>query len=598
MKKYIPNLRFLYVLILLNFLFSGILSAQSLKLKLIETSDVHGAVFPFDFRDNRPARTSLSQVYSYVKEERSNKDQEVVLLDNGDILQGQPVVYYYNFEKTDVPHILSEVMNFMQYDAASVGNHDIETGHPVYDRINKEFKFPWMAANAVTKKTGKPYFKPYTIIKRKGVKIAVLGLITPAIPNWLPEKIWAGMEFQDMIETARKWVKIIKEKEKPDVLVGLFHSGVEWNYNNQTADMPKNENASELVAEKVPGFDVVFTGHDHKIWNKNLKNSDGADVLLLGPNNDARTAAQASLTLNYDKASHRWKKQEAKGDIIEIKNYKPDEEFMKKFTPAMEEVKTYVAKPIGNFTETISTRESMFGDSRFMDLIHAIQLDLTKADISFAAPLSFDTKIDKGEVFVRDMFKLYKFENLLYTMELKGSEIKGFLEHSYAIWFNQMTDSSSHLINFKTDEKGNPVKNARDNTYELKAPYYNFDCAAGIKYTVDVSKPEGERVSIISMADGTPFDMNKTYKAAVNSYRGNGGGGHLTEGAKIPKDELPKRIINSTEKDLRFYLMKWIEKEKTVTPKAFGSWKVIPEDWYLKGKERDYPLLYNSRHSD
>ncbi|HEX2866038.1 MAG TPA: bifunctional metallophosphatase/5'-nucleotidase [Ignavibacteriales bacterium] len=598
MKKYILKSELLYVLILLNFLFSGISQAQSLKLKLIETSDVHGAVFPYDFRDNRGARTSLSQVYTYVKEERNNKDQEVVLLDNGDILQGQPVVYYYNFEKTGVPHILSEVMNFMQYDAASVGNHDIETGHPVYDRINKEFKFPWMAANAVVKKTGKPYFKPYTIINRKGVKIAVLGMITPAIPNWLPEKIWAGMEFLDMIETAKKWVKIIKEKEKPDVLIGLFHAGVEWNYNGQTADMPKNENASELVAEKVPGFDVVFTGHDHKIWNKNVKNPDGADVLLLGPNNDARTAAEASLTLNYDKTSKSWKKETAKGNIIEIKNYQPDEEFMKKFTPAMEEVKTYVAKPIGNFTETISTRESMFGDSKFMDLIHAIQLDLTKADVSFAAPLSFDTKIDKGEIYVRDMFKLYKYENLLYTMKLKGSEIKGFLEHSYALWFNRMTDSSSHLINFKTDKNGNPVKNARNNIYELKAPYYNFDCAAGIKYTVDVSKPEGERVNIISMADGSPFDMNKTYKAAVNSYRGNGGGGHLVEGAKIPKDELPNRIINSTEKDLRYYLMKWIEKEKTVTPKAFGNWKVIPEDWYLKGKEKDYPLLYSSRHSD
>lgn len=598
MKKYIPKTTFIYVLILLNLFLSGFLSAQSVKLRIIETSDVHGAVFPFDFRNNKPASTSLAQVYSYVKQERADKSQEVVLLDNGDILQGQPVVYYYNFEKTDVPHILSEVMNFMQYDAASVGNHDIETGHPVYDRINKEFKFPWMAANAVYKKSGEPYFKPYTIINRKGVKIAVLGLITPAIPNWLPEKIWAGMEFEDMIQTAQKWVKLIKEKEKPDVMVGLFHAGVEYEYNNQSADMPKNENASRLVAERVAGFDVVFTGHDHKIWNMNVKNPSGKDVLLAGPNNDARTVAEADLVLNYDKASKSWGKETVKGEIVEIKNYKPDEEFMQKFTPAMEEVKTYVAKPIGNFTETISTRESMFGDSPFMDLIHAIQLDLTKADVSFAAPLSFDTKIDKGEIYVRDMFKLYKFENLLYTMELTGKEIKGFLEHSYSLWFNQMKNSDDHLINFKKDESGNPVKNARDNIYELKAPYYNFDCAAGIIYTVDVSKPEGERVTIISMADGSPFDMNKTYKAAVNSYRGNGGGGHLTEGAKIPKDELSKRIINSTEKDLRFYLMKWIEKEKTVTPHAFGNWKVIPEDWYQKGKEKDYQLLYNSRHSD
>lgn len=595
MKKNILKISFLYVLISLNLLLSGLSPAQTVRLKLIETSDVHGAIFPFDFRDNRPDNTSLAQVYSYVKQERSNKDQEVVLLDNGDILQGQPVVYYYNFEKTDVPHILAEVMNFMQYDAASVGNHDIETGHPVYDRISREFKFPWMAANAIDKKSGEPYFRPYTIINRKGVKIAVLGLITPAIPNWLPEKIWQGMQFEDMIQTAQKWVKIIKEKEKPDLMVGLFHSGVEYTYNNQDANTPKNENASELVAERVAGFDVIFTGHDHKIWNMTVKNPSGGEALLMGPNNDARTAAEAGLVMNFDKASGKWKKESAKGQVVEIKDYKPDGEFMQKFTPAMEEVKAYVAKPIGTFTETISTRQSMFGDSPFMDLIHSIQLDLTKADVSFAAPLSFDTRIDKGDIFVRDMFKLYKFENLLYTMQMTGKEIKGFLEHSYSLWFNQMKNADDHLINFKLDEKGNPVQNPRNHNYELKAQYYNFDCAAGIKYTVDVSKPAGERVTIISMADGTPFDFNKTYKAAVNSYRGNGGGGHLTEGAGILKDELQGRIINSTEKDLRFYLMKWIEKQKTVTPKAFGNWKVIPEEWWEKGKEKDFQLLYNGK---
>lgn len=598
MKRNTLRTRVLLFLFSFTLILNGTISAQALKLKIIETSDVHGAVFPYDFKNDRQASTSLAQAYSYIKQERKNGQQEVVLLDNGDILQGQPVVYYYNFEKTNVPHILSEVMNFMQYDAATIGNHDIEAGHPVYDRINKEFKFPWMAANAVDRKSGQPYFKPYTVINRKGVKIAVLGLITPAIPNWLPEKIWAGMAFEDMIKSAEKWVKIIKETEKPDVLIGLFHSGVEYDYNNQSAETPKNENASRLVAERVKGFDAIFTGHDHKVWNLTLKDPSGSDVLLLGPNNDSRTVAVANLSLNYNKESKRWEKQSAAGEIVEIRSFKPDDEFMQNFTPAMNEVKQYVSEPIGNFTETISTRQSLFGDSPFMDLIHSIQLEMTGADVSFAAPLSFDTKIDKGEIYVRDMFKLYKFENLLYTMEMTGREIKGFLEHSYSLWFNQMKSGDDHLINFKLDKDGNPSRNERDNSYELKAQYYNFDCAAGIKYTVDVSKPVGERVTIISMSDGTPFDLNKKYKAAVNSYRGNGGGGHLTEGAKIPKDELPGRIITSTDKDLRFYLMKWIEKNKTVTPKAFGNWQVIPTEWWQKGKEKDFKLLFpNGKNS-
>lgn len=578
-------LLFIYFIISLTLIYG-----QNVRLKFIETSDVHGSIFPYDFSSDRKANTSLAQVQTYVEQERKKSGQDVILLDNGDILQGQPVVYYYNFEKTKVPHLLAEVMNFMKYDAGTVGNHDIETGHPVYDRFNRQLKFPWLAANAVKTKTGKPYFAPYKIINKKGVKVAVLGLITPAIPQWLPEKIWAGIEWEDMIESARKWVKIIKEKENPDVIVGLFHAGVEYTYNNQTADQAKNENASRLVAERVPGFDIVFTGHDHKVWNMTVKDPDGKDVIVTGPTNAARNVAAVQVDLQYNKESRKWDKK-LNAETVEIKDFQPDSLFMARFSPAMEEVKVYVSKPVGSFTESISTRESMFGSSPFMDLIHTIQLELTKADVSFAAPLSFDARIDKGTIYVRDMFKLYRFENLLYTMSLTGKEIKGFLEHSYDLWFNQMKDENDHLIAFKFDKDGN-ISKSREGNYELKAQYYNFDCAAGIKYTVDVSKPAGSRITIHSMADGKPFDMNKKYKVAVNSYRGNGGGNHLTQGAGIDKAELSKRIITSTEKDLRYFMMKWIEKKKTVEPKSLNLWDVVPAEWYKKGREKDYPLLY------
>ncbi len=115
-------------------------------LKIIETSDVHGAILPYDFIRDRELDTSLSQLSTYLKEQRAKSGQQVILIDNGDILQGQPIVYYYNFEKTDTIHICADVMNYLGYDAAVVGNHDIEAGHPVYDKLVKEFKFPWLAA--------------------------------------------------------------------------------------------------------------------------------------------------------------------------------------------------------------------------------------------------------------------------------------------------------------------------------------------------------------------------------------------------------------------------------------------------------------------
>ena len=565
------------------------LFAQTINIKIIETSDVHGSLYPYDFINNKTINTSLAQIYTYVKEERANKKQDVILLDDGDILQGQPVVYYYNFEKTNVPHICSQIMNYMKYDAGTVGNHDIEPGHSVYDKINKEFNFPWLAANAVNTKTGKPYFKPYTIIKRGGIKIAILGLITPAIPNWLPEKIWHGIRFDDMIEAARKWVKIIKEKEKPDLLIGLFHSGIEYDYNGQSADAPFNENASKLVAEKVPGFDIILAGHDHKVWNFTVKDPNGKNVLILDPSNAARNAAVATLSLNYDSTTSSWKK-EITGEIIASKNYKPDPEYMNKFASSISEVKKYVSKPIGIFTKAISTRESMFGDSPFVDFIQKVQLGLTHAEVSFSEPLSFNAEIKKDTVYVSDMFKLYKYENLLYTLKMSGQEIKDYLEYSYGHWFNQMKNADDDLINFKKDSAGN-IKYIR-NEAQLATNYYNFSSAAGINYTVDVSKPAGKRLMITSFTNGKPFKLNKYYKVAMNSYRGNGGGGLLILGAKISKDEISKRLITSTQKDLRYYIMKWIEKNKIITPVSLNNWEVLPKDWWLKGKEKDYKIIF------
>lgn len=588
-------------ILLTFFILTFTIFAQTVKLKFIETSDVHGSLFQYDFIKGELGNSSLAQIYNYIVQEREKKDQSVVLLDDGDILQGQPIVYYYNFDlpagqagKTNVPHIVAQVMNYMKYDAATVGNHDIEPGHAVYDKIRKEFNFPWLAANAVDVKTGKPYFKPYTIINRDGIKIAVLGMITPAIPNWLPKKIWRGIEFKDMIETAKKWVPIIQKKEKPDLMIGLFHSGVEADYGGADPNAPKNENASQLVAEKVPGFDIVFVGHDHHGWNYTVKNSEGKLVHILGTINAARTAAVANVTLTKDNSTGKWKK-EITGEIIESKNYKENVPYVKKFTREVEEVYSYVSKVIGFFNESVSTKESMFGDSPFIDLIQKVQLEITKADVSFAAPLSFNAEIKRGPVRVRDMFSLYKYENLLYTMKLTGQEIKNYLEYSYGLWFNQMKDENDHLLNFKKDDKGNLVLDG--GRPQLKGQYYNFSSAAGINYTVDVSKPAGQRINIISMVNGKPFDLTKKYRVAINSYQGNGGGGLLTKGAGIPQNKLAERVITSTEKDLRYYLMKWIEKHKHVTPKTFGNWKVIPADWWEKGKEKDFKILYGENSS-
>ena len=561
--------------------------SRTKSISIIESTDIHGVILPYDFIEKAKINVSMASSYDYIKKVREKKDA-TFLLDNGDNLQGQPEVYYYNFIDTVKPHFLSEVMNYMKYDAGTVGNHDIEAGHSVYDRLVNEYNFPLLAANAVETKTGKPYFKPYRIIEKDGIKIAVFGLVTPAIPNWLPSELYSGIEFRDMVETARQWMPIIMN-EKPDLVVGLFHSG--WDRNE--AKIPDtnnlNENGSAAVAYNVPGFDIIFNGHDHKVANEKFVNSAGDTVLILNGGSRSEKLAEADIVFTGKKIKGKQQKK-ISGEIVNVADYKPDPGFMEKFNPQYKIIEEYVNRVIGTSSETVTSREAYFGSSAFIDMIHLIQLQITGADISFAAPLSFDVRIEKGPVNVADMFKLYRFENMLYTMNLTGEEIQKYLEYSYSGWLNTMTGPNDLMLKLRMGKDGKPV--LTNGKAYFKNQSYNFDSAAGIDYTVDVSRPEGSRITISGFTDGRPFEKNKMYKVAVNSYRGNGGGGHFTEGAGIGKDELRKRLIKSTDRDLRYYILKSIEAKKSISPVPLNNWKIIPENWVKTEMHSEYEMLF------
>ena len=554
---------------------------REVKLKLVQTSDVHGNYYPYDFIVGREAAGSLSRVCSYVRQERRTYGDRLMLLDNGDILQGQPTAYYYNYIDTTSVHLCADMMNFMGYDAGNMGNHDVETGRTVFDRWASDCRFPILGANIVDAATGQPHFKPYVVLQRGGVKVAVLGLITPAIPAWLSENLWRGLRFDDMEETARRWMQVIREREQPDVVVGIFHSG----RNAYVMNGKYNENASADVARRVPGFDVVMMGHDHALACEKVVNVEGDSVLIINPANNASVVAAVDVTLAL--RDGRVTGKHVSGELVRMDGYKPDAEFTTHFAPQRKTVEQFVSKRIGRFTEGISTRPAYFGPSAFVDFIHQLQLAISGADISLAAPLSFDAQIPAGDIFVSDMFNLYKYENMLYVMSLSGKEIRGALEMSYALWTNRMTSADDPLLLLRD----RPREGAADRAV-FQNPSYNFDSAAGILYTVDVTKPEGQKVHIVSMADGTPFDEEKMYRVAVNSYRGNGGGELLTRGAGILQDELEKRILSSTDKDLRYYLMQYIERQQTLTPRSLNQWRFIPEDWAGPASSRDYKRLF------
>lgn len=552
---------------------------REVVINIVETSDVHGNFYPYNFIERKPWSGSLARVHSFLKEQREIYGNNLLLFDNGDILQGQPTAYYYDYLAADKPHVAAEMLNYLGCNLGTLGNHDLETGHAVYDNWIKQCKFPVLGANIVDAKTGEPYLKPYEVFERDGVKIAVLGLITESIPCWLPEVLWSGLKFEPMLESAKKWVNVIKTKEQPDVLIGLFHSGRDG---QKLGNMI--ENASQLVAENVRGFDVILFGHDHSRFCQVVETDEWDDIMMVNPGNNANYAASVKIIVRKHPTKNGTKEVQAK--LVDLSRYAVSEEFMDRFGTQFDEVNDFVNRKIGTIDRTIYSREAFFGSSEFVDLLHSLQLELTGADVSFCAPLSATAKIAEGDIHVSDMFSLYRFENMLYTMKLTGQEIKDYLEMSYDLWTNQMTSPGDHILLIESDPKSQ-----NDERYRFKNMTFNFDSAAGIKYTVDVTKPRGEKINIISMANGGKFYLDKVYKCAINSYRGNGGGDLLTKGAGIPSEELASRIISSTEKDLRYYLMKHIEKAKTLKPRALNQWKFVPENWAEPALDRDRKLV-------
>jgi 2',3'-cyclic-nucleotide 2'-phosphodiesterase/3'-nucleotidase len=561
-------------------------TSKTVRFKVIETSDVHGHFFPYDFMEKKPIKGTLSRANTYIKKEREKFGKSnLLLIDNGDILQGQPCVYWTNYVMPENENLAASVINYMQYDAETVGNHDIEPGHKVYDKWIREVRCPLLGANIVfagqtssvsqtntaSKSSIYTGLQPYSIHYIDGVKIAIIGMLTPAIPNWLPNSVWKGIEFEEMTSCAKKWVKYLKEVERPDLIFGLFHSGKDGGISTPEYE----ENATAAVAREVPGFDIIFFGHDHQVHNEWITNKDGQQVLIIDPSCYVKNVAEAEIELTFEKG--KLTKKDIKGEIVSVLDEPIDEQMVGHFQKDIDAVKAYVDRKIGTFENNLYTRESFFGNSAFTDLIHNLQMKITGADISITAPLSFNSVIKAGDVTVGDILRM------------TGEEIRKHLEMSYDIWTNQMKSPDDHIMLLR-DNKEEDQQRAGFKYYT-----FNFDSACGIDYEVDVTKPNGEKVRILRMSNGEPFDEKKWYKVAMNSYRANGGGELLTHGAGIPQDSLSSRVLYCSELDQRHYLMEEIERQGTINPQPNSNWKFVPEDWAKPALERDRKQLFGDK---
>ena len=526
----------------------GSLADGEYRVTVCSTTDVHGAYFDSAYVDNMAAKTSLANVSSYLKEIRGEGVQPV-LIDVGDNLQGDNAAYYFNYVATDVPHVYPRIAAYLGYDAIVVGNHDIETGHDVYDRVARELTMPYLAANAAFdrdengradmdenpdgKTVSDSYFVPYCVVDRGGVKVAIVGMTNGNIKSWLADDIWRGMDFQIISEMVQPVIDRMIEKEKPQLVVLAVHSGT-------GAEQPNRENEAQYLAATLRGVDIVLNGHDHRPVAREVENVNGGSVVLIDAGTKAVVVGQADFTLTVKNGKVVSKSVDYK--LVPMEKYPVDPDYVAAFKEDFNAVKAFAQRPIGQLSENIFLADALDGPSTYINLVQTVQLASSGADISFAAPLTSSGVVPKGVIEFQDLVSIYKFENQLYVVEMTGKQIKDYLEYSYKNWVNK------------------------------SGPSYNWDSADGIRYEVSRKAPDGERVKILSMNDGTPFDLDKTYKVAMTSYRASGGGDLVREGAGIDPASL---VVVRKMKDIRSLIGDYIAAQKEIVPTVASNWKFV-----------------------
>lgn len=543
----------------------------SQELHIVATGDVHGAWFDSSYVSDTESRTSLMSVAHYVDSLRSAVGRRnVILLDAGDCLQGDNATYYYNFVDSLGTYPLVEMMAYMGYDAAVVGNHDIETGHNIYDKINTQLAahgIQWLAANALRTDNGEAYFASYKIMRKAGKRVAVVGFTNPNMEAWLSEPLWSGMRFVSLMTCVQQTVNKVRAEENPDIVIVATHSGT------------GNGNGGQLESQgldllnSLTGVDLIVCAHDHQP----VVLSKGNMTLI----NSGSKAAYVAHAVIGDASRY--------AEIVRLDKRNIDFNMQERFAADFEKVKEFTLQPVGELKMRMRSRDAYKGMSDYINLIHTVQLGVPEAQISFAAPLTYDGIIEPGVVNFNDMLTIYPFENQLFVLKLKGSEIKSYLEYSYDNWIQT---NASHILRITNS----PNARTGADRWSFVGRSYNFDSAAGLVYTVDVSKAKGQRVQIISLANGLAFNMQAYYGVAMTSYRASGGGNIIPQGAGLSSDEADKRVIAKYPaiRDMVcdfFAANKLVDHESVSNESVIGNWRFIPQDVEKKISE-DLSLIF------
>ncbi|WP_300269577.1 bifunctional metallophosphatase/5'-nucleotidase [uncultured Flavonifractor sp.] len=528
-------------------------SGSEKHITILGTSDMHGNIWGYSYEDNTESTNNgMARLYTYIQQVRA-ENPNTILIDAGDDIQGTIMTDDIYNKTPEEPHPVITAMNYMGYDAMTLGNHEFNWGIPTMQTILGQADFPVLAAN-VTDTDGKSVTGAgWTIVEKDGVKVAIIGVVTPDVPIWDGGK--EGIE-DATYEAANVAVgKTIDEiGDQADVIVVSAHMGMYAEF-----DEEGGSDSAQKILDDNPEIDVLQVAHNHVVVNEKQ-----GDVVIGGVRNGGRDIARFDLTLDADNNVTA-----SSVEIVDMTDVTPSQEIRSIPLVAEAHQKTidFIAggtdesgeplPPLGSTTAKFQPENEIAGlpqgkleDTAVMDLINKIQLENSGADVSAAALFKNTSDLPAGDINYGNIFDIYKFDNTLYRVKVTGAELKAYMEWS-AECYNQWKEGDINI------------------SFDPEYPDYLYDMFAGVEYEIDLSQPKGERIKNV-MFKGEPLQDDQTLTLAVNNYRYSSAlkGQNLISGTKEWE----------SSNSIRDMIVAYFAEHSPVAPEVDNNWKIVGVD--------------------